>query len=247
MSDRCSRAGVPVLVFALAAMFANAAIADDETHNLKVFPEGTGKRELIGVMKGWAGALGVRCEFCHVQATPGDFQSFDFASDEKENKLTARRMYRMVQRLNDGEVRDASGKDDAKVSCITCHRGRTTTNTLDEAILEKIDADGIDAGVARYRELRDRYYGAGTYDFGPRSLLPAISSLAERQDGMADAIALAELTVQMHPEDADSRVVLAQFLMMNGDREAAVESLAKALELDPENHQASRLKKRLTP
>ena len=38
----------------------------DEFTNLKVLDKDIGKQDLIGIMKGWAGGLGVRCNHCHV-------------------------------------------------------------------------------------------------------------------------------------------------------------------------------------
>ena len=76
--------------------------------NLKVL-----KPADIGPMMGaMRGALGQKCEFCHVEG--------DFASDEKREKLTARQMIEMV---NDVNAKFPDGK--VHVSCYTCHRGQT--------------------------------------------------------------------------------------------------------------------------
>ena len=90
-----------------------AARADEELKNLKVFPSSTTKRELTETMKQWSQALGVRCDFCHEQKVPGDFQSIDFASDKIGHKLVARRMLGMVNELNGGPLPRAAGEDSA--------------------------------------------------------------------------------------------------------------------------------------
>jgi photosynthetic reaction center cytochrome c subunit len=76
--------------------------------NLKVL-KAEDIRPVMGAMKG---ALGQKCEFCHVEG--------DFASDQKHEKLVARTMIEMVNEVNakfpDGKVH---------VSCYTCHRGKT--------------------------------------------------------------------------------------------------------------------------
>src|ERR1035441_4316142 len=76
--------------------------------NLKVL-KAEDIRPVMGAMKG---ALGQKCEFCHVEG--------DFASDQKHGKLVARTMIEMVNEVNakfpDGKVH---------VSCYTCHRGKT--------------------------------------------------------------------------------------------------------------------------
>ena len=56
-------------------------------------------------------ALGVRCNFCHVQG--------DFASDNKPEKNTARGMIAMTHDIN------AKNFGTPTVTCYTCHRGAT--------------------------------------------------------------------------------------------------------------------------
>lgn len=53
--------------------------------------------------------LGVTCNECHVA---------DRASDEKEDKVTARAMFAMMKEIN------ANPATMAKVTCYTCHRGQ---------------------------------------------------------------------------------------------------------------------------
>jgi len=66
--------------------------------------------EIMGTMRAFRTALGVECTFCHVQG--------DFASDEKHNKLVARKMIELVRSIN---PKFPDGKE--HVSCYTCHRG----------------------------------------------------------------------------------------------------------------------------
>ena len=76
--------------------------------NLKVL-KAEDVRPAMGAMRG---ALGQKCDFCHVEG--------DFASDDNHQKLTARKMMQLVNEVNakfpDGKVH---------VSCYTCHRGKT--------------------------------------------------------------------------------------------------------------------------
>lgn len=92
--------------------------------NLKIFPKDISRPQLIANMKFFAQSLGVRCTFCHVGEEGQPLSSFDFASDAKEKKQTARKMLAMVHRINeqDFSVHDFS---QAKVTCFTCHRGST--------------------------------------------------------------------------------------------------------------------------
>ena len=50
---------------------ATAQIPDEFT-NLKVLPEDIGKRDLVNIMRGFAGAIGKRCNYCHVGENPSD-------------------------------------------------------------------------------------------------------------------------------------------------------------------------------
>jgi hypothetical protein len=64
-------------------------------------------------------ALGVNCGYCHVPR--------NFASDDKPQKLTARRMIEMVQTINTQFFPDHKpGREEStlgKVTCFTCHQG----------------------------------------------------------------------------------------------------------------------------
>jgi hypothetical protein len=90
--------------------------------NLQVFPKEIGRPELISNMKFFAQSLGVRCTHCHVGTEGQPLSTFDFASDAKPAKATARKMLAMVHRINEQEfgVKDFSN---VKVTCFTCHRG----------------------------------------------------------------------------------------------------------------------------
>jgi len=60
-------------------------------------------------MQSFTQALGVQCDFCHVQ---------DRSADDKDEKKTARMMLTMVRDLNS---KFPDGKQ--HVTCYTCHRG----------------------------------------------------------------------------------------------------------------------------
>ena len=89
-----------------------------ETHPkiqvLKALPES----ELGLVMNFVAVSMGRRCDFCHVNKGNNNW---DWESDEKEEKLTARKMMTMVLAINKDNFRGSPS-----VSCFTCHRGRTS-------------------------------------------------------------------------------------------------------------------------
>jgi len=89
---------------------------------LQALPES----QLFPLMNLLAESLGVRCDYCHVQATP-DFTrtpsnvgGWVWDSDDKPQKRTAREMMRMVVDLNAGRF-----KGQSRITCYTCHRGTT--------------------------------------------------------------------------------------------------------------------------
>jgi hypothetical protein len=239
------RSGAVVSLIAASLVCPLHARADDELKNIRVFPKDITKRELEGNMRVWARSLGIRCTFCHEMKVPGDFRSIDFASDAIDKKVTARRMFEMVQQLNAGPLPKAVGEQGVTVSCITCHRGLVNPATLDQVVLHEVKKNGAAAGIRKYRDLREKYYGRGAYDFGPDSLDPAIQSLASEPDGIDSALALVELDIEMYPEDSETRVTQAQILLMKGDALGAAQAVDEALRLDPENRHALRLKQQL--
>lgn len=100
---------------------ATTAPAPPPFKNLQVFPKDISRPDLINNMKGFAQALGVRCVHCHV-GTEGQPPTFDFASDAKPEKATARKMLAMVHRIN-GQDFGVTDFTNIKVTCFTCHRG----------------------------------------------------------------------------------------------------------------------------
>jgi len=83
--------------------------------NIKVL-NGLPDTQLIPVMNFMSASLGVRCIYCHVNKDG----NWDFMSDEKPEKNTARGMIKMVLAVNKDTFRG-----NTEVSCYTCHRGRT--------------------------------------------------------------------------------------------------------------------------
>ena len=97
-----------------------------EFKNLKVLPPNITHDELISTMRGFARALGTRCDGCHV-AIPGQENKFDFPSDAKDEKRTARTMVLMTRNINSNyisKVEREAGEDPQHVNCWTCHRGK---------------------------------------------------------------------------------------------------------------------------
>jgi hypothetical protein len=99
----------------------------DKFTNLKVLPKDISKQELQSTMRGFAFALGVRCEHCHVEKTPTE-SGYDFSADDKQAKKTARVMLRMVARISRDYLGTLVQEDRSpviRVECMTCHHGLT--------------------------------------------------------------------------------------------------------------------------
>lgn len=96
-----------------------------EERNLKILPVDIDREQLTEVMKGFTEALGVRCEFCHV-GEGDDLSKYDFASDEKKQKQSARTMLRMVISINRDFLPQVAHDEDhtPEATCKTCHRGK---------------------------------------------------------------------------------------------------------------------------
>ena len=95
--------------------------------NLKVLPKDISREDLIKLMRGYAGSLGVECNFCH--AVNPQTHKLDFPSDAKEDKATARTMIAMTHTINEqymSQVHDPDAMpEDKHVTCGTCHRGHS--------------------------------------------------------------------------------------------------------------------------
>lgn len=90
--------------------------------NLQVFPKDIARPQLLANMKFFSQSLGVRCTFCHVGVEGQPPSTYDFPSDAKKPKLTARKMLAMVHRINQQDF-GVTDFNNAKVTCFTCHRG----------------------------------------------------------------------------------------------------------------------------
>jgi len=122
---------VGVLTFALAIlMLPEPARAQTPTPsivdspNVKVLTGLTAQQfqeEMNFIVQG----LGVTCGTCHVRG--------NFASEEKPQKQTARKMLEMVKAINKANFPDYKPKEGesvlGRVTCYTCHHGETSPKT----------------------------------------------------------------------------------------------------------------------
>jgi cytochrome c5 len=88
--------------------------------NVKILTDLQGQA-LRAEMQRMAAALGVKCDYCHVQG--------NFASDENRKKVVARRMLELTKGINAQyfsrhEVKEGESTL-GRVTCYTCHQGTT--------------------------------------------------------------------------------------------------------------------------
>jgi tetratricopeptide (TPR) repeat protein len=211
----------------------------EEFTNLQVLPENISRGELMGVMRGFSMATGLRCSSCHLGEEGQPFSTYDFASDERAGKRKAREMMRMVADINSRYLamlpdRRSPGID---VSCVTCHGGVRRPETIGSIVIRLVEEDGVDAAVERYRDLRERYFGRAAYDFGEGPLVEVAGDL--QGAGEADAaLRILELNLEFLPESALTTFGLAQIHDEMGARDEAIRYYERTLELAPENRRA---------
>jgi len=240
-----------ILLSAVVAAFVPAlagAQLPAKPENLQVLPKDMPTDSVVAVMRFVATSLGVRCTFCHVEreapagAAPapggGPFANFDFKSDEKDHKRTARLMMRMVDTINTRFLASIPDRDNppTNVNCLTCHRGLPKPTTIENVLLSTTNRAGVDSAIARYRMLRNNM-AAGLYNFGE---LP-VSDVAGRliiDKKYDDAIKLLLMNQEFYPNSVNIDMQLAEAYAAKGDRDQAIARFRAVLAKQPNNPRA---------
>jgi tetratricopeptide (TPR) repeat protein len=181
-----------------------------------------------------AQGLGVKCEYCHGGQRMG--QAPVRVEGQSPSKVEiARAMIAMTRDLN-AKVIQATGKSPAqatRVTCITCHRGVAIPGQLSDIVTKTALEKGPEAAVAQYRELRNEYFGRQSYDFGEDTLLTAAQQLVRVKPELS--IPVLQLNLEFYPKSVRSYTQIAFAYTRRLDDEAAIATLEKALELEPDN------------
>jgi hypothetical protein len=206
--------GVTVVVALLVSASAAAAQQPDRLMDMQVI----------------ASSLGVACTYCHA----GRDQPPALTSSGKSRQDVAREMIAMTRALN-ATVQAATGKpanEAVSVQCITCHRGVPVPRQLTDVLWTTTVRQGGEAAAAQYRDLRGQFYGKQAYDFGEDTLVTIASRIGQARP--EDAITLMQLNLEFFPRSVRSHVTLA-IAQSRRDTPAAVATLKKVLEFDPDN------------
>jgi photosynthetic reaction center cytochrome c subunit len=114
-TNRCYDRRMKLMKFALATALVALPLAAQQK-NVKIL-KGMSDLQLQRTMNFMRASLGVHCDYCHVVTKE---TGWDFASDAKPEKETARKMINLVIDMN---AKYFNGHTD--VTCNSCHRGST--------------------------------------------------------------------------------------------------------------------------
>lgn len=191
----------------------------------------------VANMQEIAQALGVKCEYCHAGMGRGAGPT---ATGRVEGQTPSRveigrGMIAMTREINE-KIVAATGKpatEATRVTCITCHRGVAIPGQLSDIIAKTAVEKGPDEAVAQYRDLRAQYYGRQSYDFGEETLLTSAQQVVRVKP--ASSIPLLRLNLEFYPKSVRSYTQIAFAYTRSLDDEAAITTLEKALEIEPDN------------
>ena len=206
----------------------------DSFTNLKVLPKNIDQRTLINTMRGFAQGLGVRCTYCHVAPREdAPLDSIAFAKDDKRTKRVARVMMHMVMHINGEHLQEVPDRPKPllEVRCATCHRGVARPRLLDDEMTLTLADSGLDAAVRRYRDLRQRYYGSGSYDFR-EGVLTEVARGEARAGRPDNAIGLLNLNAEFNPQSAAIAAALGDTYLVKGDTANAIANYRTSLSRD---------------
>jgi tetratricopeptide (TPR) repeat protein len=101
-------------------------------------------------------------------------------------------------------------------------------------LTQVIEEEGVGVAKKKYNELREEFYGGFSYDFSERVLTRVAETLAG-QGKFTEAIELIELELEHYPESLYAHFVLAGAYKESGNKDAAIETLKKALSFAPDS------------
>ena len=124
-----------------------------------------------------------------------------------------------------------------RVLCASCHHGLPVPAPLGEVISDAERSGGSTAGLAKFKELRAKFYGGQQYDFTEYALV-GIANTALNAKRADDALRYLQANLELFPKSSMTYQAMAQAKNTKGDKAGAVKDLETAVQLDPQNAQA---------
>ena len=232
--------GAVLFVTSFAMAQAPARANEQPMTNLQVWPKDTPRAQVIQTMNAFNDSLGVECTYCHVQG--------NFASDEKREKRVARQMILLRDSINvmmgaivgkpagaGPTAEDGLPGAPVRVLCRSCHRGLPIPLQLADVVTDAANSGGgATAGLAKYNDLRTKYYGGQEYDFRENSLV-TVATRALTAKKPDDAIQYLRKNLEYFPKSAPTYAAMAQAKVAKGDTQGAIKDLETAAQLDPQS------------
>jgi hypothetical protein len=164
----------------------------------------------------------------------------DWASDKMPAKLTTRDMLRLTNAINTQYIGKMKGLDTPVVSvqCVTCHRGQPRPVLIQDLLKQVYAKGGYLALDSAYRDLRTNYYGSHTFDFSDFVLVHVAMEISEESD--SSALQILTLNREFNPKSAFTEWASAQIYVEMKDTAAAIQSLERALAINPKYQRAIR-------
>ena len=215
---------------------ATAQDVPPEFENLTVLPVDISEAELYEIMLDNLRGLGLPrlagsgCLHCHEGDLETPRSEWDYPSDAKPAKATARVMMAMVRDINHKFLASLEGRSESSmtVSCATCHAGRLDPRPLPHVLWSTYESKGAEATIQKLNELRARYSGSDAYDFRSH----VVGSVAVRMadaGSIQDAILLASANALSNP-DSGARSRLAALKLEQVIDQGGVEKALEALD-----------------
>ena len=228
----------PALAVSLLILVGQGVRADifEDPTNLKVLPPDISRDELRQTMLGFSAALNARCSYCHMVDDDLKMPDPDFSSDEKWTKQVAREMLRMVADINDRitGIGASERSQTVEVKCMTCHRGQYRPVLILSVLEEARSAGGVDAVIAKYAELHERYFGNHTYDLRPSTFAGFARTVAS--DGDVDgSLRLLDYANENFPNEERVLFALARVHQQKGNADKAIHFLRQLVQLFPDS------------
>jgi len=227
-----------LILFLLATMplsLAKAQSIFENPKNLKVLPEDIPPERLREIMRNFSFAMGERCTYCHVSVQEDDGGRMVFDADDKQTKLIAREMIKMLGGIN-RDINALGRGDDhqyTQVICATCHRGQANPFMIEQVMSEQIATGGTDAAKAKYNELKERYYGGHTYDFTGFTMAEYANRLI-LEGNLDAALDMAMFSREIDPKDTYTHQMVGTVYMKQEKYPQAIEAYQASLAVDPD-------------